>query len=112
MIYFLMHENAKLAVINYNGQSIVGIMINPNNKEKLPLLEVSSKSIEDKLIKWIINRGIPVTRQNIKRELTRLDSISVVDYMFDNLGLYLTDHYWFCPENKQYTWQEIRLKTW
>lgn len=111
MKYKLMHEDKELAEFKYSSSNAIlkNMKLVNGNLDKLPLLELSSNKIEDRLVKWIIDRSIPTTRQNIKRDLTRLDSISVVDYMFDNLGLSLTDHYWFCPENKQYTWQEINL---
>ncbi len=109
MIYFLMHENDKLALFEYENQSILGLVINDKMIDKLPFLEMSSKSLEDKVAKWILNRSIPVTRQRIEVDLSMLDTKNVYDYMIINLGLSLTDHYWICPKDCDYTWENINL---
>lgn len=111
MIYFLMHENDKLALFEYENQSILGVVVNKKNVDKLPFLEMSSKSIEDKVAEWILNRGIPVTRQRLKVDLDMLDVKNVHDYMISNMGLSLTDHYWICPKDSDYTWESINLYT-
>lgn len=109
MIYFLMHENDKLALFEYENQSILGLVINDKMADKLPFLEMSSKSLEDKIAKWILNRSIPVTRERIEVDLSMLDTKNVYDYMITNLGLSLTDHYWICPKDCDYTWENINL---
>lgn len=109
MVYFLMHENTKLALFEYKNQSIQGIVINPKTTDRLPFLNISSKNIEDRVANWIMNRGIPVTRQRIKVDLQGLDINNVHDYMISNLGLSLTDHYWICPQNSDYTWDTVNL---
>lgn len=109
MIYFLMHENTKLALFEYENQNISAVVVNEKEKEKLPFLEMSSKKIEDKIAEWIMNRGIPVTRQRIDVDLQVLNTKNVQDYMINNLGLSLTDHYWICPKDSDYTWETINL---
>ena len=104
-----MHENDKLALFEYENQSILAVVINEKMIDKLPLLEISSKSLEDKVAKWILNRSIPVTRQRIEVDLSMLDTKNVYDYMISNLGLSLTDHYWICPNDSDYTWENINL---
>ena len=49
MIYFLMHENDRLALFDYDNQSIHGVVINEKMTAKLPFLSVSSKTMEDRL---------------------------------------------------------------
>lgn len=109
MIYFLMHENEKLALFEYENQGITAVVINKNSTDRLPFLEISSKTVENKTAEWIMNRGIPVTRQNIQTDLTRMNSGSTIDYMLDNLGLSLSDHYWICPKDSDYKWENINL---
>lgn len=109
MVYFLMHENTKLALFDYKNQSIQGIVINTKTKDRLPFLSISSKNIEDRVANWIMNRGIPVTRQRINVDLQGLDINNVHDYMISNLGLSLTDHYWVCPQDSDYTWDTVNL---
>lgn len=62
MIYFLMHENDKLAIMDYENQAINGIVINDRMTDRLPFLDSTSKTKEEGLAAWIMNRGIPVTR--------------------------------------------------
>ena len=109
MIYFLMHENDRIAVFEYENQNILALKINDNMSHKLPFLELSSKSLEDRLIAWILNRGVPVSRQGIKTDLNIMGEEHIIDYMIENLGLSLTDHYWICPKDSDYTWEKINL---
>lgn len=109
MIYFLMHENDRIAVFEYENQNILALKINDKMSHKLPFLELSSKSLEDHLIAWILNRGVPVSRQGIKTDLNIMGEEHIIDYMIENLGLSLTDHYWICPKDSDYTWEKINL---
>ena len=109
MVYFLMHENAKLALFDYESRRIDAVVINNHAKNLLPFLKRSSKSLEYRLADWILNRGIPVTRQGIQKDLSALKEKSVVDYMISNLGLSLTDHYWICPKDSGYCWENVNL---
>ena len=54
-----------------------------------------------------MHRGIPATRHGIREQLANLTLESPVEYMLCNLGLSLTDHYWVCPGEKRFTWEEI-----
>ena len=58
-----------------------------------------------------MHRGIPATRHGIREQLANLTLESPVEYMLCNLGLSLTDHYWVCPGEKRFTWEEINLYT-
>lgn len=109
MIYILMHEDKKLALFKYENQRVESVVINEKLKNKLPIMKLSSKNIEDKVADWLINRGIPITRQGIKSELVAMGKKSTVDYMLDNMGLSLSDHYWICPQNSNCNWKTINL---
>lgn len=109
MIYFLMHENERLAVFEYTNHSILAVRVNDKTAHKLPLLELSSKTLNDRVAEWVLNRSIPVTRQRIKVDLSMMGEKNVLDYMINNLGLSLTDHYWICPKDSDYTWEKINL---
>ena len=104
-----MHENDRIAVFEYENQNILALKINDKMSHKLPFLELSSKSLEDRLIAWILNRGVPVSRQGIKTDLNIMGEEHIIDYMIENLGLSLTDHYWICPKDSDYTWEKINL---
>lgn len=83
MIYFLMHEDDRLAVFKYENQSIESVVINDKLINRLPLLKISSKSVENRVADWIMSRGIPVTRQGIKSELIEMGKKSTIEYMID-----------------------------
>ena len=104
-----MHENDRIAVFEYENQNILALKINDKMSHKLPFLELSSRSMENRLISWILNRGVPVSRQGIKTDLSIMGENHVIDYMIDNLGLSLTDHYWICPKDSDYTWEKVNL---
>lgn len=104
-----MHENDRIAVFEYENQNILALKINDKMSHKLPFLELSSKSLEDRLIAWILNRGVPVSRQGIKTDLNIMGEEHIIDYMIENLGLSLTDHYWICPKDSDYIWEKINL---
>ena len=67
-----MHENDRIAVFEYENQNILALKINDKMSHILPFLELSSKSLEDSLIAWILNRGVPVSRQGIKTDLNKI----------------------------------------
>ena len=108
MEYILMHENKRLCKLNVTHGRITELSIIANNIYASYIPYVSyTKKLEDQLENWIYNRGIPVTRDGIKRDLRNRDEI--FEYMLENLGLSLTDHYWICPINKEYTWENVNL---
>ena len=109
MVFFFMHEEEKLAVFKYENHRIESVVLNDKQKDRLPMMKLSSKSMEDKVADWIMSRGIPVTRQGITSELIGMGKKSTVDYMIDNLGLSLTDHYWICPKGSHYSWKSVNL---
>lgn len=109
MLYFLMHENDKLALFNYEKPSINEIVINDKNIDKLPLIKADKASLKASLMDWLMRRGIPATRHGIREQLANLTLESPVEYMLCNLGLSLTDHYWVCPGEMKFTWEEINL---
>ena len=107
MFYMLMHEDKELALFVVEGDSISNIRINSNNIKYLPL---GIKS-DNELKKWIILRGIPVTRKNISSDLRKVGVSSTFELMLTNCGLSLTDHYWIKPLESSYTWGSINLYT-
>lgn len=106
-----MHENDKLALFHYEKPSINEIVVNEKNTDKLPLTQRSKKSLKESLMDWLMQRGIPATRHGIREQMANLAFEYPVEYMLYNLGLSLTDHYWVCPSESRYTWEEINLYT-
>ncbi len=111
MIYFLMHENTRLALFTYDGIGISSVRVSATARFKLPLFKNDHISIEKKLYLWFLSRCIPVTRKGIQLELHRMNRVNALKYLAENLALSLVDHYWICPVNSQYNWENINLYT-
>lgn len=114
MIYFLMHKNTKLAAFEVDGYNISEPVINKDifNVEKLlPFVVNNSSSKRNNLNHWLHNRSIPATRKGIVQELRQMHKESSFEYLIDNLALSLTDHYWICPKDSKYTWENVNLYT-
>ncbi|MCI9077550.1 MAG: hypothetical protein HFH68_01330 [Lachnospiraceae bacterium] len=105
MNYFIKHEDKKVAVINIDDTDNIARIEISNNSDTLRYLPINVKDKKG-LSDWVKNRGIPVTRQDIKFDLKNK---STFRYMMENLGLSLTDHYWLCPVNEDITWKQINL---
>lgn len=107
LYYFLMHENVKVAFFSTDdGKSYIDkLKINP---DAFPYLPVGFTN-EALLKKWILNRGIPVTRQRLDIDLRMSKVSSPFELMLRNYGLSLTDHYWIRPQDDSYTWESINL---
>ena len=97
--YFIKHEDKKVAVINIDDTDNIARIEISNNSDTLRYLPINVKDKKG-LSDWVKNRGIPVTRQDIKFDLKNK---STFRYMMENLGLSLTDHYWLCPVNEDIT---------
>ena len=106
--YFLMHEDKKIAAFLVDDLfqiTDVGISSNIDTLRYLP------QSVNDKvsLVKWLLNRGVPVTRQRLNVDLREMRVSSSFELMLLNFGLSLTDHYWICERDSNYTWETINL---
>ena len=99
--YFLLHENFKVAIFTVKNNSVLNLKINDNNESQLPVGIFTEKQ----LIERINHRGIPVTRQGLAKDL----NITSFEYMLENLGLSLTDHYWICDIDNLVDWKDVNL---
>ena len=100
--YFLMYENQKVAVFSVENGIISKVQFSDSNLTYLPV----GISTTEQLQRWITNRCIPFTRQGLNRELV---TITPFEYMLQNMGLSLTDHYWICNIENVCTWESINL---
>lgn len=108
--FYLMHENDILAVFDISNSMIKNIEIISDNKSsrKLPLIVLFSENQELDLSNWLLSRSIPKTRKNIKEDL----GSDRFQYLVNNYGLSLVDHYWFKPVYEDYlSWESINLFT-
>lgn len=105
-----MHENVKVALIEVSNEldySISRVGFSDANRKYLPVGVFTERD----LVKWLKNRGVPVTRQNIGIDLRLLQVSSPLEYMFMNMGLSLTDHYWLKQKGLDLTWENVNLYT-
>ena len=100
--YFLMYENQKVAVFSVENGIISKVQFSDSNLTYLPV----GISTTEQLQRWIANRGIPFTRQGLNRDLV---TMTPFEYMLQNMGLSLTDHYWICNIENVCTWESINL---
>lgn len=96
--YILKYFDIDVAIFMVKGSSILRLSI--INNQYLPY----GYSIDKDLINWLYKRGIPVTRDGIKRSLSNM---STFEFMILNQGLSLTDHYWVKEINSLDTWNSV-----
>jgi hypothetical protein len=112
MEYMLKHKNHDVAKIdiNENTYTIVNI-VGVYDEKRLPV-KIYNQDITHDIVtmnRWLLNRGIPNSRENIHGALEKLrlqdtNQLSLLSY-----GLNLTDHYWICPAVKTIDWREINF---
>jgi hypothetical protein len=112
MEYMLKHKNHDVAKIDIHDTThtiihIAGIC----DEKRLPVKIYNQDTTNDILTmnRWLLNRGIPNSRENIHSALDKLrikdtNQLSLLSY-----GLNLTDHYWICPAVKDIDWHEINF---
>ena len=110
MIYTLMHEDRKLVLFEVDKLYNFKQLVVTNDRNFIPYLPVGKNNNID-IKKWILTRGIPSTRDNIKSELRELKLVSPFQLLLQNRGLSLTDHYWFLKADEEYKWSTINLYT-
>lgn len=106
MIYYLMHMDTAVALIDINpdgSMSKIGKKIIP---ELIPLQDRKS---DTGLISWWRDRAVPISQGKIEDMLKARGLISPGDYLVRNLGLSLTDTYWIKPVKADYGWKEVNL---
>lgn len=110
MQYFLMHEDKKLALFeidNFNNITNVALSQNKDTRMYLPISVYDNNS----LVYWLKNRGIPVTRDGISKDLRSARVADTFTLMLKNKGVSLTDHYWLAEVGSDKTWGNINLYT-
>lgn len=106
--YYLMHRDDVVCSILIDPVSGAIMKVSaPKDPELLPL---GGRIDSAMLRKWWQRRAVPVSQGNIRRILERI-GITPQNYLEQNLGLSLTDHYWIKPVEAEYGWQDVNLFT-
>lgn len=100
--YFLMHKNRKLLAFSIEGENVLDVRVNENEKRFLP------PSYRNDISRWLKDRGIPATRQGLTGAVRKTDTFNL---MMANLGLSLTDTYWLNPVGSGYAWEDVNFYT-
>ena len=106
--YFLMHRDDVVCSILIDPASGAIMKVSaPKDPELLPL---GGRIDSAMLRKWWQRRAVPVSQGSIRRILERI-GITPQNYLEQNLGLSLTDHYWIKPVEADFRWQDVNLFT-
>lgn len=106
MLYLLRHKNINIALINIDDNlgTVLGLRLSKHTSH-LPYGVNGEKS----LVKWLLNRGVPATRQGLSLDLKSLSTASPFELMINNLGVSLTDSYWLNTIDSNLSWEDVNL---
>lgn len=106
----MMHKNVPAAVffINRDSGRIIG-ELEILNEEHLPIPVIYARDRVGKLADWIHGRSIPRSREDLD-ELLAIYRVQTPEALsFKNLGLNLSDSYWFQPAEAELSWEDVNL---
>lgn len=74
------------------------------------LLPLGGNLSVQELKKWWQRRAVPVTQTGIVTFLQKIDKTNT-EFLTDNFGLSMTDHYWICPIGKEqeFQWEHVNF---
>lgn len=105
---YLMYKNEKVAKINGNIFNHFDVIF---NKDLLPIGTFTNNKVQEGLFirEWLKSRTVPNLRQNIDKIIEKT-SISISEGFRLSLGVSLTDHYWFKPEDSILLWEDVNYQ--
>ena len=112
MNMFLMDKNILVAELDIDLDTgfISGIQ-KMENPEYLPILAKYSKDKAAGLRYWLGSRSIPKARKNFDLILQEAGVETADALSLKNLGLNLSDQYWFKPKYSDLQWEQVNLFT-
>ena len=106
MLYFLMHKDDAVCLLDMSPDGIIENRSHYYVKELLPL--PAQKDVHF-LQDWITSRAISKVRHGINKTLAKLKLSSTSSLLLQNLGLSLTDCYWFKPVTLDVNWSDVNM---
>lgn len=106
-IYYLMHRNDIVTTLSFD--EVTGNIISMGKRKNEELLPLGGNRSSIDLRKWWERRAVPLKQGNISRLLIANNIATPQNYLLQNLGLSLTDHYWINPADICYQWEEVNL---
>lgn len=112
MQYTLMHKRTAVCELELDDASgyiqKIGQIYAP---EHLPIAVPYKKGKADRkaLGDWWMERSIPASRSGIREALEALDITSTKMLLVKCYGLSLSDQYWICPKDQDFTWDQVNF---
>ena len=100
--YKLMHKNDVVATISLDDGNLDTLVVNA--QELMPYMGITDKT---KLKKWLENRSIPGTREDLRRILENAGCETSAEYLYKNLAVSINDCYWLCPASESLDWKDV-----
>lgn len=105
--YYLMHQDDVVALLSIDN--ISGSIVKVGKKVRKELLPPGGNLSANDLKKWWDRRAVPVKQGDIENILKNHSIPTTQQYLFRNLGLSLSDHYWINPIDYRLQWEDINL---
>ena len=106
----LMNKNTPVVEMDVNSETgrirEVKKEINP---DYLPLIVYNKSDKESALQHWMQTRSIPKTRKELNDLLVSAGVETSYALSLRNLGLNLSDQYWFKPKDSELEWKDVNL---
>lgn len=110
MLYTLMNKKERILEFEYNlgyGAFLGAKKIYSLKYAPISLVNCQSNELNKELLKWLNNRKIPSSRDDIRYLLDNLKKLNTMTCMMESYGLSLSDQYWFLPTTQKISWESI-----
>ena len=106
-IYYLMHKNNIVTTLSFD--EITGSVVSVGKECRTELLPLGGNRSPQDLKKWWARRAVPLQQGNMRTLLDANNITTPQNYLLQNLGLSLSDHYWINPVERLFSWEEVSL---
>lgn len=120
MKYTMYHKNLPVITFELDEKGYVKEIYKVENASHIPVQFLENGKINsndgyyalyDKIVQWLISRGVPSSRKNIANVLAKLSLKNTDEFARKSFYLSLSDQYWAAPTEKNLDWNEINFFT-
>lgn len=120
MKYTLYHKNLSVITFELDENGYVTEIYKVENESHIPVQFLEDGKINDKdgyyalfdkIVRWLISRGVPSSRKNIKTVLAKLNLSNTDELAKVSFYLSLSDQYWAAPTEQNLYWEKINFFT-
>lgn len=120
MKYTLYHKNLSVITFELDENGYVTEIYKVENESHIPIQflvdgKINDKdgyyALFDKIVRWLISRGVPSSRKNIKTVLAKLNFSNTDELAKVSFYLSLSDQYWAAPTEQNLDWKKINFFT-